>query len=112
MTADKPTLTNTETGAHTWTPLDPCSCGDPRGCPATPVGPDGFTRLAELLDTDARLVRMAKAQALREAAGDCPGGPRHYYAVDATCQHCEMPSWVEARLRARADSLATGEEQP
>ena len=35
-----------------------------------------------------------------EALAGCHGGPRHWYAVDATCQRCEMPSWVEANLRA------------
>lgn len=41
-----------------------------------------------------------------EAALACPHGPRHYYAVDATCQRCEMPSWVEALFHA---VLAEGE---
>jgi len=43
--------------------------------------------------------QLADLRASIAALVDCPHGPRHYYALDATCQRCEMPSWVEALIR-------------
>lgn len=69
-----------ETGpheTHDWQP-EPKVLHGMKRCPGVfpanraPIGPDGFTRLADLLDTDARLIRTAKAEALREAADEWP----------------------------------------
>jgi hypothetical protein len=81
-----------DNGKFTPEPAEP-DAGEGEGV----IGPDGFTRLADLLDTDARLIRMAKAEVLREAADavqrDMDQGGQRVYAV--------IPKW----LRDRADRI-------
>ena len=48
----------------------------------------------------------ARLTAVVASVADCPHGARHYYAADATCQRCQMPSWVEATVRAALSATA------
>ena len=78
-----------------------------------PTGPDGFTRLADLIASDAVLIRLAQAEALRTAArrfvedmAEAWGGDSQWLTTGARV--AEVSACV---LREMAADLEAGEDE-